>query len=88
MADNKRILWLCDRSELKITGVGEVVSFDENGAVLLTECGELSIDGQNIHISNLDTESGEVHITGRIDAIVYADDAADKKRGLLGKLFG
>jgi sporulation protein YabP len=88
MAENKRTLFLCDRSELRVTGVKEVESFDENGALLLTENGELSVDGQNIHISNLDTDSGEVCITGRIDGLNYADDAAEKHRGLFGKLFG
>ena len=35
MAENKRTLFLCDRSELRVTGVKEVESFDENGALIM-----------------------------------------------------
>ncbi|MBQ9112330.1 MAG: sporulation protein YabP [Clostridia bacterium] len=88
MAEKGREIYLVDRSELRITGVREVVSFDESSAVLLTEDGELNVDGANIHILGLDTGSGEVSITGRIDALVFSEDTAEKRRGFLGKLFG
>lgn len=83
-----RMLCLRDRRELSVDGVREVVSFDENGAVVLTEDGELCVEGENIKIANLSTEGGEVRITGKIDAMLYSDDSADKKKGLKARLFG
>ena len=88
MTTNGRVLTLFDRKELDVTGVKEVVSFDESGALLITEIGELEICGTQIHISNLDTSEGCVHITGKIDSMVYADDVSSKRKGFFGKLFG
>ena len=88
MSDKKREIHLVDRKELHITGVREVVSFDECSAVLLTEDGELNVDGADIHILGLDTGSGEVKITGRIDGLVFYEDDIQKKRGMFSRLFG
>ena len=88
MAENRRTLCLVDRKELGVEGVKEVVSFDDNGAVILTDDGELSIEGENIRISNLDTSCGNVRITGRIDAIIYTVESAEKKKGIKARLFG
>ncbi|MBQ8818518.1 MAG: sporulation protein YabP [Clostridia bacterium] len=88
MAEIKRILCLTDRKELNIGGVKEVISFDDNGAVILTENGELSVEGENIRISNLDAQSGEVNITGKIDAMIYSADSNEKKKGIRARLFG
>jgi sporulation protein YabP len=82
------MLCLTDRCELKITGVKEVVSFDEGGAQLVTENGELFVDGEGIRISNLDTDSGEVFITGKIDSMSYAETKQSKRSGVFGRLFG
>ena len=88
MSDTRRILCLTDRCELKVTGVKEVVSFDENGAQLITENGELYVDGEGIRISNLNSDSQEVFITGRIDAMSYAEINQSKRHGIRARLFG
>lgn len=88
MSEKKREIYLVDRCELRITGIKEVVSFDESSAVLLTEDGELSVDGSDIHILGLDTGSGEVNITGRIDGLTFYEDNLQKRGGLFSKLFG
>ena len=88
MSEKGRVLCLTDRRELRITGVEEVVSFDESGAELKCENGRLFVEGEEIRISNLSTESGEVNITGKINAISYADDTDKKRRGFMGRLFG
>ena len=88
MAEIGRMLCLRGRKDLEITGVKEVVSFDERGAVILTEDGELCVEGVDIKISNLDTDSGNVSVSGRIDAMIYSAEPSDKKRGLRRALFG
>ena len=88
MSENKCMLLLKDRKELEVTGVKEVISFDENGAVLLTEDGELCVEGSGIRISNLDTDSGKVSVLGRVDAMMYSADPSERKRGLKSRLFG
>lgn len=85
--DRFQELKLVDRKKLEVSGVSEVVRFDDNFAVLKTVCGELSIDGKNIKISVLDTEKGLVMLDGDIDAISYTDDAKPEKNGLFSRLF-
>lgn len=68
------------RKELKINGVKEVESFDETGAVLQTECGELSVEGQDIRVNILDVEKGEIVLYGRIDGMFYSSEHADGKK--------
>ena len=74
------------RKELRISGVKEVESFDETGAVFHTECGDMTVEGQEIRISVLDVDRGEVVLSGKIDAIFYPTDTANEKKRLFGKL--
>lgn len=88
MAETGRSLYLKERRELEITGVKEVISFDERGAVILTEDGELCVEGADVKISNLDTDSGRVSVSGRIDAIIYSAEPSEKKKGFRRSFFG
>ena len=88
VGEGKHSLELKRRERLTLDGVEEVISFDESGAELKCENGRLFVEGEEIRISNLSTESGEVNITGKINAISYADDTDKKRRGFMGRLFG
>ena len=48
-----------DRKQMKITGVSEVDSFDEQTVVLSTDLGRLTIKGENLKITGLDVLSGD-----------------------------
>ena len=78
-----------NRSAASLTGVREVVSFDENQVVLDTELGLLTIKGKNLHMNRLTLEKGEVDIEGRIDSMAYSEVTDFHKAGasLLGRLF-
>jgi sporulation protein YabP len=78
--DRVHEIFLNMRKELKIRGVKEVESFDETGAVLQTECGELSVEGQDIRVNVLDVEKGEIVLCGRIDGIFYSLERTGEKR--------
>ncbi len=88
MLEKGRALTLTDRKELKVMGVKEVLSFDENGAELDTADGRLCVMGEDIRVRELNSESNEVFITGRVCELSYKEELADKKRGFLGRLFG
>ena len=75
------------REKLDVSGVVDVIRFDDLCVVLQTRCGELTIDGKNIKISVLDTEKGVVSLDGTIGAMYYSDDNKKEKRGFFGKLF-
>ncbi|MFR4285126.1 MAG: sporulation protein YabP [Anaerobutyricum soehngenii] len=72
-----------------ISGVKEVISFDPNEIILDTEQGMLMIQGEELHVTKLTVEKGEVEIEGLVYSMVYSDEGGmtGEKRGLLRRLF-
>ena len=64
---------LKDRSELSVSGVTDMDSFDENTVIAYTDLGELTISGNDIHIEKLNIDTGELIITGKISSLTYLD---------------
>jgi len=72
-----------------MTGVREVISFDGEEIVLDTEQGIVIIKGEDLHVTRLSLDKGEMEINGRIDGIMYTE-SGDKKKdraGFIAKLF-
>ena len=79
-------LTLNERSRLSMTGVTEVVSFDENTVVLHTSAGTLSIHGQQLQLKQLSPDGGQVAVDGKVTALVYEE--LRPSRGWLQWLLG
>ena len=81
-------LTLNERKNLSVTGVTEVVSFDEQIVSLETVCGGMTVSGDGLHISVLNVEEGLVALDGKIDSIEYEDTVASEggKKRLFGRL--
>ncbi len=77
---------LKDRQELHLSGVTDVDSFDETGITAYTDLGELAIGGENLHITKLSLESGELLVEGKIISLVYRDEMP-KATSFFGKVF-
>ena len=71
---------------MAVTGVGRIVSCDENGAVLETALGTLTVGGQELQVSELSLQSGQVQISGTIEFLQYAENR-QSSGGLLARLF-
>lgn len=69
-------LLLVERKTLTLSGVTEVLSFDENAVLLKTELGRLSIHGKLLQLKNLSPEGGQVALEGQINAILYEQPRA------------
>ena len=67
-------LILNERRQLTMTGVTEVVSFDENAVALCTELGRMTIHGQGLQLRQLALDGGQVAVDGTICAIVYEEN--------------
>lgn len=80
------IIWK-DRKQGSITGVKDVVSFDENSVILETELGMLTIKGKELHVGRLMLEQGEVELDGHVDSIVYSGSGPEKKGSLMKRMF-
>ena len=74
-------LILQNRGKGNITGICDVVSFDENEIVLDTEMGLLTIRGKELHVKRLTLEKGELDLEGQIDSLNYSSNAALKHSG-------
>lgn len=82
-------LVLKGRKSLSVSGVREVISFDESSVMLDTVCGELEIDGDSLRVSALDTARGNVAVEGNISSMLYSDKPyKEGRRGVFGKIFG
>ncbi len=68
-----------NRRSLSLSGIRDVDSFDEQTVVIITELGELTVSGENLHISRLDQETGELDMSGDIDQLLYSRPRQENK---------
>lgn len=78
-----------NRASGTLTGIREVVSFDENQVILDTDMGLLTLKGKDLHVSRLTLEKGEVDLNGNIESLNYSSNEALRRSGesLLSRLF-
>lgn len=79
-------LTLHERKTLTMTGVTEVVSFDETAVILHTALGTLVVQGRDLRLHTLSPEGGQVAISGNIGALHYQDPRPDG--GWLRRMLG
>ena len=81
-------LVLENREKLSISGVLDVLSFDDQVVIVETELGLLNVKGENLRINKLSIDTSEVVVEGEIYSLNYSDKNPDKKASsLLGKIF-
>ena len=85
MVQEEHSLRLVGRTELTITGVTEVSRFEEDGVLLQTDMGELTVQGEQLQLKELSLEGGRVAVSGSISALVYG---RQQSGGWLHRLFG
>lgn len=78
-------LTLNERKNLTLSGVTEVVSFDDATVVLHTALGTLEVQGRELKLKNLSVEGGQVSVDGHISALVYGETQSGT--GFWGRLF-
>ena len=67
-------LSLRERGFLEMRGVTDVISFDEETIELSTACGNLTVEGDGLHIKVLNLAEGIVSVEGTVAALAYAED--------------
>lgn len=85
LRNNEQNLSLKNRKYLELSGVKEVITFNEDQVFLQTTQGVLTIKGKELNIQKLNLDDGNVKIDGLIISLTYNDKANEK--GLLKKLF-
>lgn len=84
-SSNQRIV-LEDRSNLLVSGVEQVDSFNENTIILTTIKGGLSIKGEGLNVSKVNLDEGNVRISGIVNSISY-NSKEGAPRNLMGRIF-
>ena len=79
-------LTLDQRKKLTMTGVTEVVSFDDASVLLRTGLGTLMIQGRELQLKALAPEGGSVAVEGQICALSYEEPR--QSGGWLSRLLG
>ncbi|MCH5198247.1 MAG: sporulation protein YabP [Oscillospiraceae bacterium] len=80
-------LYIDNRNKLVLTGVTDVGSFNEENLQIITSLGEISVGGENLQVTKLSLESGEMTVEGRIISVAYSD-SLKKGSGFFGRVFG
>ena len=76
------------RENVVVTGMIDVISFDEESVIGETEMGVIIIRGANLHVKRVSLDNGELAVSGEIDGITYENPSGGTKaKSLIGRLF-
>lgn len=68
-----------NREKLTISGVLDVLSFDDQIIIVETELGLLTIKGENLKINKLNIETSDVTLDGLVSSLSYSNSDSMKK---------
>ncbi len=79
---------MVDRSNISLSGVNKIVSFDDEEFLMETTVGNLQLLGEGLELLKLDTNDGNVKIKGKINSFSYIDGKIkEKQESVFNKLF-
>ncbi len=81
-----RRLTLEERERLTVTGVGEIVHFDETAVAMRQGEDLLVVRGEGLALRKLEPGEGKVEVRGRLISLAY--EQAQGKGGFLRRLIG
>ncbi|WP_234117051.1 sporulation protein YabP [Clostridium hydrogenum] len=84
----KSLMTIENRKKLLLTGVSEVVSFNDEQIELNTNLGFLIIKGRELKMNKLDVQNGDIVIIGLINSCAYTgSDNKSNKDSIISRLF-
>lgn len=75
-----------DRKKLSLSGITDVGNFDEEGILVYTDYGEITVKGEGIQVNVVNVETGQFEAEGKFSEIKYSDKTK-AKGGFLSKVF-
>lgn len=76
-----------NRKKLTLTGIKDVLSFDDEIIVLESELGLLNVKGRDLKVNKISVETGDVIIEGTIKMFEYSDKDIVPKQSLVSRIF-
>ena len=82
-------LVLENREKLSVSGVLDVLSFDDQVIIIETELGLLNVKGDNLRINKLSLDTSDFVVDGKINSLTYSDSETSikKNKNILSKIF-
>lgn len=82
-------LKIVNRENITLTGIIDLLSFDEELIITESTDGVLVIKGNNLHVNKLDLDNGQLEITGRMYNLSYEDNhhMSKNKTNFISKIF-
>lgn len=78
-----------NREKMNVTGIVDVLSFDDQIIIIETELGLLTIKGEDLKINKLSIDTSDFIVEGRINSLTYSntDTGMPKSKNILSKIF-
>ena len=83
---NESNIFIENRAKTRITGVIDVDNFDDFNISVKTDKGYIIIGGEELKINKLDVESGELHIEGKFNSLIY-NESVKSEGSIFGRIF-
>ncbi len=81
-------LILENREKLNISGVIDVLSFDDQVVMVETELGLLTVKGEKLRINKLSIDTSEVIVEGDISYLAYSEKEKEQnKSSFISRIF-
>ena len=81
----KHSLTIDGREKLTATGIKRVDFFSDELITAQTDLGQLNIKGEALHIETLNSETGDMLVSGNVSAVSYTE--SNPAMSFFGRLF-
>jgi len=72
-------LTLHDRRHSELTGVDDVLGFDDNSITLHSALGDMVIEGEELKIDSFSSDKGLLTVTGKVNGIYYMETGDNRR---------
>ena len=77
-----------NREKLNVSGVKDVLSFDDQMIIVQTTLGLLTIKGENLRVNKLNIDTSDFTVDVKISSLTYSNSEKFKEHtSFLGKIF-
>ncbi|HPF19864.1 MAG TPA: sporulation protein YabP [Syntrophomonas sp.] len=76
---NEHSIMMANRKSVELSGITNVINFDEEEIILETVMGYLEIGGEELHITMLNLDKGQVAVVGSINQLAYKPQGTNLK---------
>lgn len=86
MPDGQHQLAITNREKIAVSGVLQVLNYDDAEILLETTMGLLAIKGKNFNITNLSLETGSLEASGTVNNLNYSEGKGARGKSFLQRL--